>query len=326
MTSKKILPLLGLTGILFACTGCVSAPKEELYEKNLIYFDTVISLQFYAGENGDELMDHCVRMCQNYEHIFSRTDNSSELYKINHRAGKSIAVSDEIADLISVGLEYYQISEGMFDITVAPLSDLWDFKSENPVLPLEADIQTALTSVDASRISLEGNILTFEDDNTMIDLGALVKGYAADNMKKYLTENGVTSGNLNLGGNVLTIGTKPDGSNWRIGIQKPFDDRGTLAEIVEVSDKTVVSSGIYERYFEKDGTVYHHILSPDTGYPVENDIWEVSIICDSSLTGDALSTTCLTLGYEKARKLIDSLKDVEAIFILQNYEIHKTFS
>lgn len=327
MTRKNILFLLISTGILLGLTGCeYSGTKQKLYEKNFIYFDTVISLQFYAGKNGDELMDHCVQMCQDYEHIFSRTDSSSELYKINHRTENSVTVSNEIADLVSVGLEYYQISNGMFDITIAPLSDLWDFKSENPAIPFESDIEANLASVDASEISLEGNILTFRNDNTMIDLGALVKGYAADNMKTYLTENGVSSGNLNLGGNVLTIGSKPDGSDWRIGIQKPFDDRGALAEIVEVSDKTVVSSGIYERYFEKDGTVYHHILSPDTGYPIENDIWEVSIICDSSLTGDALSTTCLTLGYEKGRQLIDSLENVDAVFILQDCEIHKTFS
>ncbi len=320
----QLLPLFaGLTAIF--CTGCSSAEKQISYEKQLLYFDTIIQLQFYANESGGELMEYCEQLCADYEKIFSRTDPDSELYKINHRTASSVEVSDEIADLIATGLMYYEISEGTFDITVAPLSDLWDFKSEDPSLPSETEITAALSHVNASSVSLNGNLLTFRDEHTMLDLGALVKGYAADHMKEYLTANGVTSGNLNLGGNVLTIGSKPDNTPWRIGIQMPFDSRGTLADVVEVSDQTVVSSGIYERYFEKDGIVYHHILDPHTGYPTNQDVWGVTIICDSSLTGDALSTTCLALGYERGRELIESLEDTEAIFILKGGEIKKTF-
>lgn len=324
MKKLQLLPfLVGLTAVI--CVGCSDRKKQTSYEKQLLYFDTVIQLQFYADENGSELMEYCEQLCKDYEKIFSRTDPDSELYKINHRTGNSIEVSDEIAELVATGLDYYEISEGTFDITVAPLSDLWNFKSEHPSLPSKEEIDSALSHVNASSVSLEGNVLTFEDENTMLDLGALVKGYAADHMKTYLTDNGVTSGNLNLGGNVLTIGSKPDHTPWRIGIQMPFDSRGSLADVVEVSDQTVVSSGIYERYFEKDGTIYHHILDPKTGYPTDQDIWGVTIICDSSLTGDALSTTCLALGYEKSRKLITSRKDTEAVFILKGGDIRKTF-
>ena len=156
----------------------------------------------------------------------------------------------------------------------------------------------------------------------MIDLGALVKGYAADEMAAYLKSEGVSSGLINLGGNVLTIGSKPDGSMWRIGIRKPFDS-DAIIDTVEVSDQTVVSSGVYERYFEQDGVIYHHILDPDTGYPIENGIWGDSIICSSSLQGDALSTTCLALGVEKASELIESLDGVEAVFINDRLELTK---
>ena len=322
---KFLTTFLSAAGMVLFLAGCGKTSANILYKKSLLCFDTVVTLQFYAGKNGQELMDHCVQLCQDYEKIFSRTNSESQLYQINHRTSNTVKVSDEIAELVAVGLEYYDLSDGMFDITIAPLSDLWDFKSESPQIPDASDIEAALSAVDASSITQDGNIITFSDTDTMIDLGALAKGYIADHLKTYLTQNGVTSGNLNLGGNVLTIGSRPDGSPWRIGIQEPFSSQGTLADVVEVTDKTVVSSGIYERYFEKGGEIYHHILDPKTGYPVDTDIWGVTVICDSSLTGDALSTTCLLMGYEKAKAFINSLKDVEAIFILENKEIEKTF-
>lgn len=155
--------------------------------------------------------------------------------------------------------------------------------------------------------------LRFDNEDTMIDLGALVKGYAADRIAAYLRDNGVTSGLINLGGNVYALGAKADGSAWKIGIQKPFDTG--VVDTVEVTDQSVVSSGVYERCFEQDGILYHHILDPETGYPVTNGLWGVSIISDSSLTGDALSTTCLAIGMDEAADLIRSLDGVSAIFV-----------
>ena len=315
--------------MLLLCTGCqlhnLHVSEETLYEKNALYFDTVINLQFYAGENGEELMDHCMEMCNEFENTFSRTLETSELYAINHRKENTVTVSDSMAELISTGLTYYELSDGKFDITVAPLSDLWDFKSSDAAIPKESDIQNNLKKVGADQISLSGNTLTFSSDDTMIDLGALVKGFAADRIKAYLTEHGVTSGILNLGGNVLTIGSRPDGSSWNIGIQKPFDEKNPIADTVKIKDQTVVSSGVYQRYFKQDNIIYHHILDPDTGYPIQNDLWGVSVICDSSMTGDALSTTCMTLGYENARKLIESMDHTEAVFILSGCKLKKTF-
>lgn len=308
--------------MLLACGGCGGSASQKEYEKQALYFDTVITLRFYADENGEELMEQCLNICQEIEDTFSRTREGSELYRINHRTENEIEVSQEIADLVSLGLEYYEVSDGKFDITVAPLSDLWDFKSENAKVPAEEEIEEALARVDASKVHVNGNVLTFDCDDTMIDLGALVKGYAADKLRAYLTENGVASGIINLGGNVLTIGGRPDdGGNWRVGIQKPFDSLNSAIAVVEVNNQTVVSSGIYERYFMQDGVVYHHILDPDNGYPIQNNIWGVSVICESSLLGDALSTTCLALGLSRAQELIDSMDGVEAIFICDDLEL-----
>ena len=127
---------------------------------------------------------------------------------------------------------------------------------------------------------------------------------------------------INLGGNVLALGTKLDGSDYNIGIQKPFDESGEPITSVKISDQSVVTSGIYQRYFQQDGKLYHHILDPKTGYPCENSLYSVSIITDSSLTADALSTTCFLLGYEKGMELINQLDDTDAIFITNDNEIH----
>ena len=155
-------------------------------------------------------------------------------------------------------------------------------------------------------------------------MGGIAKGYIADKMKDYLNEKGITSGMINLGGNVLTLGDKPDGSNYNIGIQKPFSDDGTAIASVEVSDKTVVSSGVYERYFYVGDNFYHHILNPKTGYPYDNNLLGVTIICPKSVDGDGLSTTCFALGLEDGMKLIESLDDTEAVFITDDYELHTT--
>lgn len=302
-------------------TGCAARTGPQLYEKQMLFFDTIISLRFYAGENGSELMEHCRQMCEEFEHTFSRTREDSELYRINHRTHQTVEVSEAMAELVTVGLEYYEKSGGKFDITIAPLSDLWDFKSESPSVPAQREIDEALKKIGGEEVHVDGTLLTFEQEDIMLDLGALAKGYAADRLKDYLTAEGVTSGLIDLGGNILTIGNRPDGGKWRVGLQKPFAERGESFETVEVSDQTVVSSGIYERYFEQDGEIYHHILDPDTGYPVKSDIQSVSVICGSSLRGDALSTAGLALGSEEAQKLLSQEKGVRAVLVLENGEI-----
>ena len=143
-------------------------------------------------------------------------------------------------------------------------------------------------------------------------------------MKEYLTGHGVESGMINLGGNVLVIGSKPDGSAYQIGIEKPFAERNVSIAALSITDQTVVSSGIYERYFEKDGKIYHHILDTSTGYPIENNLYSVTIICDSSTDGDGLSTTCFALGLDAGMDLIESLDHTEAVFITSDMQVHKS--
>lgn len=300
-------------------TGAVSE-----YTLNDIYFDTVVSIRFDAGQNGEQLTDGCRSICEEAERTFSRTDENSELYAVNHRDEDRVEVSEMLAGVVQTGLDYYEISDGRFDITIAPVTDLWDFRSEAPSVPPEAMIQGALRKVDGSAVHVEEEdgawYLAFDRPDTMIDLGALVKGWAADRLAEYLKENGVSSGLINLGGNVLALGAKTDGSAWKVGIQKPFEQ--DIVDVVEVTDQSVVTSGVYERCFEADGILYHHILDPATGYPVSGGLWGVSIISDSSLTGDAMSTVCLLLGKEEAMDLIRHTEGVRAVFV--DDELHVT--
>ena len=173
-------------------------------------------------------------------------------------------------------------------------------------------------------VKVDGNTVTLTDPEAKIDLGGIAKGYIADKLKEYLKNQGVEHALINLGGNMLALGGRPDGSDFRIGIQEPFAADGTVLTNLSISDKSVVSSGNYERYFEKDGIIYHHILDPDTGYPVQNNLYQVTIISDSSVQGDALSTTCYALGLEAGMELIQNTDGVEAVFVTDDLEVHKT--
>jgi len=193
------------------------------------------------------------------------------------------------------------------------------------VIPDQKVLEEAVSHIDYKNIQVDGTTVTMKDPKCRIDLGGIAKGYIADRLKEYLEKEGIEHATINLGGNVLTIGTKPDGSDYKIGIQKPFAADGEVLEVLSVHDRSVVSSGDYERYFEKDGVIYHHILDPQSGWPVQNDLDQVTILSDSSADGDALSTTCYVLGLEKGMKLIQEMDDVEAIFVTKDGEIHRSY-
>ena len=196
---------------------------------------------------------------------------------------------------------------------------MWDFVSDEKIVPDDAALKNALPLVNYENVTLEGDQIRFAKDGMGLDFGAIAKGYIADQIKEFLISKGVESAIIDLGGNTLCIGEKPDGSPFHIGIQKPFAERSETIAALEINDKSVVSSGIYERYFEKDGNFYHHILNPKTGYPYDNSLISVTIISDKSVDGDGLSTTCFALGLEKGMELINSLPDVQAVFITDDY-------
>ena len=313
---KKIVLALVLATVIVIITYFYNhyLQSSEPIAKNGFYFNTVIAIQL--NDTSDEtLIDDCFALADTYEHYFSRTMEGSDIYMINHAGGAPVEVHDETAELIRAGIEYGTMSDGMFDITIGALSELWDIPNNEGVIPDETSIREAAETVDYTQILVDGNIVTLKDPDAQLDLGGIAKGYAADKMKEYLNAHGAHEGFINLGGNVLTLGEKSDGSPYHIGIRKPFSEDGETITAVDVSDRSIVTSGRYERYFEKDGRIYHHILDPFTGYPYENDLNGVTIISDSSMEGDALSTICFALGMEKGMDLIKSMPDVDAVFI-----------
>lgn len=322
---KKIMLALILATIIviitFVYNNYIKDPAP--IAKNGFYFNTVIAIQL-NDTTEEALIDDCFALADTYEHYFSRTLEDSDIYRINHAGGSPVEVHDETAELIRAGIKYGKMSSGVFDISIGALTDLWDIPNNTGVIPDAASIREAAETVDYTQIHVEGNTVTLKDPNAKLDLGGIVKGYAADKMKEYLNAHGAHEGFINLGGNVLTLGEKSDGSSYRIGIRKPFSEEGETITAVEVKDQSIVTSGRYERYFEKDGHIYHHILDPFTGYPYDNDLNGVTIISDSSMEGDALSTICFALGMEKGMEFIQSMPHVNAVFIDTDNHLHDT--
>ena len=292
---------------------------------------TVCTIQIYDSTDYS-VLNECFAVIDKYEKLFSRTLESSEIYRINRASADNEApqttftISDELKDILDFSLSYGKRSEGALDVSIAPLSSLWDFSNleHKTDAPANDAIVRARELVNYNNISLEGNTLTFAKAGMQLELGAVAKGYIADRVKDFLLSKGVTSALINLGGNILLVGEKPDGSAFNVGIQKPFEDRdAVVVAISELKDCSMVSSGIYERYFyDNNGTFYHHILDSKTGYPCDTGLLQVTIISKESADGDALSTACFALGLKKGMELIHSLTDVYAVFITSDGTLH----
>lgn len=337
-----VCPILLFTGCQNT-TGTSTATEKEPISISSIKLNTAIQITIYDSQD-KSLLDDCLALCDRYELIFSRTNENSELYKLNHRKdtsdkdpnadGQTIPypisgtadtwhISEDLASLLSQGLSITRESDGAFDIAIAPLTSLWDFTAEDPKVPDDAAIQKALPLCSSDGVTIDDQDITLPSDDIQFDVGAIAKGYIADRMKDLLVKKGVNSAIINLGGNVLCIGSKPDGTPFKVGIQKPFADRNETEAVMDITGKSVVSSGIYERCFKQNGKLYHHILNPKTGFPYDNSLISVTIISDQSVDGDALSTTCFALGLEDGLKFAEK-KGVQAVFITEDYELHYT--
>lgn len=338
-----VCPMLLFTGCGNITDADTSTTGNQPISISSIKLNTAVQITIYDSQD-KALLDDCLALCDKYELIFSRTNEKSELYKLNHRKDVSDGdfgtdgpttpypvsgtadtwhISEDLAALLSEGLDITRESDGAFDIAIAPLTSLWDFTAEDPEVPDDAAIQKALPLCSSDGVTIDGEDITLLSDDIQFDVGAIAKGYIADRLKDFLIKKGVKSAIINLGGNVLCIGSKPDGTPFKIGIQKPFADRNETEAVMDITGKSVVSSGIYERCFKQDGKLYHHILNPQTGYPYDNGLISVTIISDQSVDGDALSTTCFALGLEDGLKFAEK-KGVQAVFITEDYELHYT--
>lgn len=323
-TGKQLLlTALLITALLLSSCSLPNKSRANYISDTAVCLDTFITITLY-GCSDKSILKQCFLIVNQYQNIYSRTLNYSELYKINQSHERRIAISDEMAEIIKIGLKYGEITDGSFDLTIGSVSSLWDFKADEPALPTQSSIEAALPHIDYRKISVEEvngqYYLIKEDENVILELGGIAKGYIADRVKDYLISVGVESALIDLGGNILCVGAHQDGSPFHIGILEPFSEN-TYITTVNADDCSVVTSGSYQRYFELNDKLYHHILNPADGYPVENGLLSVTILSKSSVDADALSTSCFILGEEKGLELIDSLEDTYAIFIDSNMKI-----
>ncbi len=309
------LPLLLSVSILSSCS------EQKLFTKSFFAMDTFCSVSVYSLQNDQEnLLENSETLCREFENILSKKIISSDVYKINQSKGNPVEVSDETIKLLNLSNKYMKLTNGAFDITIGALSDLWDFKNIN-VPPSDDKILNALKTISSYNIIIEGNTVKTINGSSL-DLGAIAKGYIADKTAMYLRDEGVESAILDFGGSITLIGQKPTGDFWNVGIRKPFkDDKSALATLSVKSDKSIVTSGVYQRYFEYNNKIYHHIISPQTGSPTENDLLSVTIIGDYAADCDALATGCMVMGLEKGLELIESLEQFEAVFVTTENKI-----
>jgi len=280
------------------------------------HFDTIMTITLYSDEKSkdelEEVIDKCFKRIEELELVFSAEDERSELYILNR--DKKVEASRELLDCVKRGLMYSEKTDGAFNIGIRPLILLWGIGKGKSVPPSDTEIkevlktcnyQDIIISPDEKQIELRGEVL--------VDLGGIAKGYAADEVKKIIKENDDIYGIIDLGGNIMTIGSKPKDMPWVIGIRNPKSPSDVFAT-VSVKDKSVVTSGDYERYFEYENVRYHHILSSKTGYPAKG-VSSVTIIANDSTTCDAFSTACFVLGVSDGLKLIENTEGVEGVII-----------
>ena len=306
-------------------TGCSSTPPAT---KETYLMGTVVQVKAY-GKNGEKAAAAAIEKIQNIEKLMTINAENSEIISLNDHAGKGkVQVSEESFYVLGKAIQYAKLSNGAFDPTIGPIVKLWAIGTDKARVPSKGEIDTLLPLVAYKRLKLseEGSkkYATLEKEGQIVDLGGIAKGYAADAVREVFTKYGVTSAFVNLGGNVLAIGNKPDRSAWKIGIQDPFQEKGGYFGIVNITGKTVVTSGNYERYFIKDGVRYHHIINPATGYPADQHLVSTTIIGETSVDADALSTATYVLGLRKAMELVDSLKGIDAIFVTSDRKVYMT--
>ncbi|QEK12438.1 FAD:protein FMN transferase [Crassaminicella thermophila] len=328
MTNRKrtITFLIGVIFILIISSGCSINSKNKPVSKTEFVLGTIVTIQIFDNAS-DEVFHKVFDRLREIENKMTINRENSEVININSKAGKDfVKVSDDTYYVIKKGKYFSKLAKGRFDISIGPLVKLWNIGTESAHVPPKEDIHIKKNLVNYNNVILNESekSVMLKKEGMILDLGGIAKGYASDEIVKIFKKKNIKHAIINLGGNVFAYGNKPDGSLWKIGIQNPFSQRGDSIGFVNVANKTVVTSGIYERFFEEDGRRYHHILDPNTGYPVENNLAGVSIITNKSIDADALSTSVFSLGLNKGIKLIERLEDTEAIFITKDFEVYVT--
>ena len=344
MRRKTISIILINLLLLLLTTSCgqMGGSGAEPVMKDGYYLDTVCTVTVYRmadaqgevkdaadmTEDAEAAIDEAFDLCRDLESRISRTREDSDISRINNAGGEWVDVSEETCELIQKGVEYSELSGGAFDITVGGLTEQWDFHADESEakLPDEEALAEAAKHVGYKSIETDGSKVRLTDPAAKLDLGGIAKGYIGDRMTEALESRGVVSAVINLGGNVICVGGKTDTDDFVIGVETPFSDRTEIIGKINARDKTLVTSGVYERRIEVDGKTYHHILDTKTGWPVQTDLDAVTLTADKGRSADidALSTICLIKGSAEGKKFIEGLEGVEGVFVMSDGSVLTT--
>ncbi len=318
-TMKKIFTITFLFTI-FSCAPKIRFPLSQ--GRN--YLGTVAFIRVYSLEEENTFLDggfdRVFGVVEEADSRLSMYNPESEVSRLNAQGKASLG--EDTAYVLTEALKIATLSEGRFDPTIAPLVKLWGIGSEAPAVPERSTIEALLPLVGYDQIDFQPPKVRFLKEGMALDFGGIAKGHAADLAKKALLEEGVSGAIIDFGGNILLIGEKEDGSPWRVGIQDPRQGRGQYLGILEARDVAVVTSGTYERYFEQDGRVYHHILSPQDGYPLENGLLSVTVVAEKSLEADGLSTALFTMGSQEALSYANGREDIAVILVDKRNQVY----
>jgi thiamine biosynthesis lipoprotein len=315
--------ILGAVFILFF--SCAPLPPQ--HEEAL---GTICTVNLY-GKGSRAVYNEIFSRFREIEERMSINKDGTEVDAINADAGIApVPAGEDVFEVIEKSLYYADISKGAFDPSVGVLVKLWGIGSDNARVPAQEEIDAVLPLINYRNVALDAEKRTvfLSQPGMMLDLGAIAKGYAADEAVKIIEKHGIRAALIDLGGNIFVYGARNGKKSWRIGVQDPLGERDQSLGIVEIEgNATFVTSGVYERFLETGGTRYHHILSTRDGFPVNNGLLSVTVIAKTSMDADALSTALFALGYEKGRALAESLSashGVGALFVFENKTIRGT--
>lgn len=327
--------MVSLLVIVFLLIGCGKAKDtqeraltDEPFERTEFLMGTVVKVTIY-NQDKQEALDAAFNRIEELAGLITVDEEAgnSEIEKINEQAGvESVKVSDDLYYLLKAAYDYSESTEGSFDMTIGPITELWHIGFDDARKPEQSEIDDALALVDYSKVQFDDEAQTvyLPEKGIRLDLGAIAKGFITDEVVDVLKEYEVNTAIVDLGGNVYVLGdsTRGEGIGWNVGIQDPFETRGTILGSLALSNKSIVTSGIYERFLELDGVSYHHLMNPETGYPFDNELAGVSVITEKSIDGDGLSTSLFSKGLKEGLDYVNTLEDVDAIFVTKDKEVY----
>ncbi|MCC5890673.1 MAG: FAD:protein FMN transferase [Alkalibacterium sp.] len=325
---KKVLslmiPVLSLT--LFGCNDDDSRGlADQPYERTEFLLGTVANMRVF-NQDGEDAMDKAFDRVKELDEWFSMQNPDSEISEVNRQAGiEPVEVSEEVFYVMERALHFAEESGGSFDPTIGAVTSLWGIGQEYAAVPDQDELDAAVAVVDYQLVELDEDNQTIylQEEGMVLDLGAIAKGYITDEAARVLVEEGVNTAIVDLGGDIVVVGNSTRGENdpWNVGIQNPYGDRGDIIGMVPVSDRAIVTSGIYERLVRDGDDEYHHLMNPDTGYPFENNISGISIIADNAMDADAIANIAFSLGVEEGLDYINGLEGVEVIYTTNDLEV-----